>query len=85
MDYCTSIKSRLWEHGIRVEINNKDEKLGKKIWQLRELQVPYILIVGDTEVENKKVAVRSISKGDLGQLAFEDLKNSLIDEITGKL
>ncbi len=84
IDYCMNLKGLMLDNGIRVEINNKDDKLGKKIWQSRDMEIPYTLIIGDNEVESGNIAVRSIAEGDVGEFNIQDFISKLNDEITRK-
>ncbi len=71
--YVLEIRNILQSHDIRCEIDFRDEKLGKKIRDAQMQKVPYMLVIGDREVENKQVAVRERSRGDLGAMNIEDL------------
>lgn len=71
--YATEIRDMLKSNDIRCEIDLRDEKLGKKIRDAQMQKVPYMLIIGDREVENRQVAVRERSKGDLGTMDMEGL------------
>lgn len=71
--YALETRDILQSHDIRCEIDFRDEKLGKKIRDAQMQKVPYMLVIGDREVENKQVAVRERSKGDLGAMNIEEL------------
>ena len=71
--YALETKDILQSHDIRCEIDFRDEKLGKKIRDAQMQKVPYMLVIGDREVENKQVAVRERSRGDLGAMNIEEL------------
>jgi threonyl-tRNA synthetase len=62
------------EWGLRVEIDSRDEKLGKRIRDAQLQKVPYMIVIGDKEVESRVVAVRERSKGDLGSMSLEEFK-----------
>ena len=64
--------AKLREAGIRVEIDARDEKLGKKIRDAQLQKVPYMLVIGAKEAENGTLAVRERSKGDMGTMTFEE-------------
>ena len=64
--------AKLREAGIRVEIDARDEKLGKKIRDAQLQKVPYMLVIGTKEAENGTLAVRERSKGDMGTMTFEE-------------
>ena len=65
-DYANEIYDRLKAAGIRTEIDNRDEKIGYKIREAQLQKAPYMLVIGEKEVENRNLAVRSRDKGDLG-------------------
>ena len=65
-DYANSVYARLRSAGIRVEIDNRDEKIGYKIREAQLEKVPYMLVIGEKETENGNIAVRSRDGGDLG-------------------
>ncbi len=83
-NYSCRLKERLLEKGIRAELNEKEEKLGKKIWLARDMQIPYVIIVGDKEVNQNKVSLRKLSEGDLGQFEVDDFIRLLQKEISQK-
>ncbi|MDR1377447.1 MAG: threonine--tRNA ligase [Synergistaceae bacterium] len=61
--------------GLRVEIDGRDEKLGKRIRDAQLQKVPYMIVVGDKEVESRQVAVRERVKGDLGSMSLDMFKS----------
>lgn len=65
-DYASEVERRLHELEIRVEIDRRDEKLGKKIRDAQLQKIPYMLVIGAREAEERTVAVRERGKGDLG-------------------
>ncbi|MEC9488795.1 MAG: threonine--tRNA ligase, partial [Halanaerobium sp.] len=79
--YCQQVKQELAEAGIRVEVDDRPEKLGYKIRGAQLEKVPYMLIVGDREVSNGTVSVRDREEGDLGAVYLEEFKAQLIREI----
>ena len=83
-DYSFELKKKLESQGIRVELNNKDEKLGKKIWGSRNMQIPYSLVIGDKELESNVISIRSLSKGDMGQYTIDDFIGLLSEECDRK-
>ena len=72
LPYAEETAAKLREAGIRVEIDPRDEKLGKKIRDAQLQKVPYMLVIGAKEAENGTVAVRERSKGDLGSMTFDE-------------
>jgi threonyl-tRNA synthetase len=83
-EYIAGIMNDFLDSGIRAESDLRNEKIGYKIREAQVEKVPYMLVVGDKEVENGTVAVRSRSKGDLGAMKTEDFKAMLLKEIKEK-
>ncbi|MDO8565415.1 MAG: threonine--tRNA ligase [bacterium] len=79
--YATAVMNKLKAENIRVELDISDETLGKKIRNAKTEKVPYALVIGDKEVENKNVTVESRDSGNLGQSSIEDLVSKLKEEI----
>ena len=82
--FAENIGKRLNDAGIRVEINSNNETLGKKIRQAELEKVPYILIVGEKEVQAEAVAIRKRGDGDMGQMKLEELIETMCKEIITK-
>ncbi|TVQ14124.1 MAG: threonine--tRNA ligase [Balneolaceae bacterium] len=82
---CEDYLKALKKEGMRVEINDRSEQIGAKIREAETSKVPYMLIVGDKEKQNRSVSVRKHRKGDIGQFALTDLINRLKDEINNKV
>ena len=83
-DYAVKVKDILEESGVRVEIDNRNETIGKKIREAQLEKVPYSLIVGENEVQNGTVSVRKRSVGDQGAKSVDEFKNFIVDEIKSK-
>ncbi|MFA5576258.1 MAG: threonine--tRNA ligase [Tissierellaceae bacterium] len=83
-DYALEIKKSMEDKGIRAEIDTRAEKIGYKIREAQLQQIPYMLVVGEKEVEEATVSVRKRDKGDLGQIAVGDLIGQLLEEIDKK-
>ena len=81
MDYCKNVTETLANQGFRVESDLRNEKIGFKIRQHTMGKVPYLLVVGDREVENGTVAVRTRSGEDLGSLSIEAFAQHLADDV----
>lgn len=80
-DYAYDIKSRLEEKGIRVELDDRNEKIGYKIREARLQKVPYMLIIGDNEVENGTLSVRERGEnGDLGSMTADEFIERAVSE-----
>ncbi|MDD3946500.1 MAG: threonine--tRNA ligase [Clostridia bacterium] len=84
-DEVNDIVKKLYDKGIRVEADNRNEKIGYKIREAQLEKVPYMLIIGDKEKENNVVAVRSRSEGDLGTMSFDAFIQKICDEIENKI
>jgi len=80
-DYVQKVKKTLQKHGLRVNADLRNEKIGFKIREHTLQKVPYMLVVGDREVENSTVAVRTRSGEDLGSLTIDDLVAKLTKEV----
>ena len=85
MDYTEKVFAQLKEAGIRVEIDNRAEKIGYKIREARLQKVPYMLVVGAKEEEEGKVSVRSRFLGDEGAKDLGEFIVSLKEEIKGRV
>ena len=84
LDYARVVKSKLEKVGLRVELDDRNEKIGKKIRDAQLEKVPYSLIVGDSEVENNTVSVRKRSIGDQGAIALDEFINNILVEVNTK-
>lgn len=78
------IQKALQAQGMRVGIDMRNEKIGFKIREAQMEKLPYMLLLGDNEIEQNVVALRSRKKGDMGQMALEDLIAMLREEIDTK-
>ena len=80
-EYGEKVKARLEEKGIRIELDNRNEKIGYKIREAQLEKIPYMLVVGDKEVESNSVSVRSREDGDIGIQSLDDFIKNLEDEL----
>ena len=76
-EYANSIYDRMKAAGIRCEVDNRDEKIGYKIREAQLQKAPYMLVIGEKEVENGNLTVRSRDKGDLGAMDVQ----AFIDQV----
>lgn len=83
-DYCQTIKEKFEKAGLRVEVDFRNEKIGYKIREAQMEKVPYMLVIGDKEMENGAVAVRSRKEGDLGSVVVDDFLQKILKEVTEK-
>ncbi len=82
--FARKIEMELKEANLRVKLDSSDESVGKKIRNAELQKVPYMIVLGDKEIQSKKLAVRSRKDGDLGQLSIEKFTEKLIKEIDEK-
>jgi threonyl-tRNA synthetase len=80
-DYANSILQSLKNADIRVEVDERQEKIGKKIRDTELMKVPYMLVVGEKEMNENKVAVRRQGKGDIGTKSIDEFINEAKAEI----
>ena len=71
-DYAKKVREQLIDKGIRSELDLRNEKIGFKIREAELQKIPFMIIVGDKEVEQGKISVREKGKGDLGQMSIEE-------------
>lgn len=83
-DYALELVDKLKAEGIRVEADTRSEKIGYKIREGQLQKIPYLLIVGDKEIEEKTVSVRKRKQGDIGSISLEEFKSNIIEEIKTK-
>ena len=83
-DYAKQVYNKLTEAGIRCEFDDRNEKIGKKIREAQLQKVPYMLVIGDKERDENLVAVRSRSKGDLGQVSVQQFLDNINVEIKNR-
>jgi threonyl-tRNA synthetase len=82
--YAEEVKQQLKKEDIRVEVDDRNEKIGKKIREAEINKVPYMFVVGEKEMAENKVAVRKQAKGDLGTKTISELLEFLREEIQTK-
>ena len=84
-EFCEKVKAALNAVGIRVEMDTRSEKIGFKIREATMQKVPYMLVVGDNEVESGKVSVRTRSGEDAGTMTIDELCAMLKKEVDDKV
>jgi threonyl-tRNA synthetase len=82
--YAEEIVKKIKASGVRVELKGADENLGKRVRVAKNEKIPYIIIVGDKDIEAKKITLESRDKGQLGQMTLEDTFAKLQKEIADK-
>ena len=85
LDYCGEVLAKLEAAGIRASIDDRAEKVGYKIRSATMEKLPIMLTIGDKEVEEKTVSVRSRREGDLGSMTQTELLAKLIEDIANKV
>lgn len=81
MDYAKSVSDKLKKADIRSEVDDRNEKIGKKIRDTEMMKVPYMLVVGEKEMNEGKVSVRRQGKGDVGVKVLEEFIAEAVTEI----
>ena len=84
VEYANKVKDALEANHIRVEVDARNEKIGYKIREAQLKKVPYMLVVGDKEMADGLVSVRSRSDGELGQMTIEDFVKRAVEEVKNK-
>ena len=79
-EYADSVAAELRNAGFRVESNTKSDKIGAKIRDAQMQKVPYMLILGDQELEGNKVAVRERKQGDIGAMSLTEFKEMITQQ-----
>ncbi len=83
-DYAYKVKEKLQVKGIRVEVDDRNEKTGYKIREAQLQKIPYMLIVGEKEVEGNTVSIRSRENGDVGIKAVDDFVEEILEKVDNK-
>ncbi|MBE6908726.1 MAG: threonine--tRNA ligase [Ruminococcaceae bacterium] len=83
-DYCAKLADELNELGFRTEVDDRNEKIGKKIREAQLEKVPYMLVVGDRDMENATVSPRHRADGDLGAMSMEAFTKLLREDVDSK-
>ncbi len=84
IDYAKTVSDKLKKADIRSEVDDRNEKIGKKIRDTELLRVPYMLVVGEKEMNENKVSVRIQGKGDDGVAGIDDFINRAVMEIKSR-
>ena len=83
--YADQVSKALDQAGFRGEVDHRNEKIGKKIREATMEKVPYMLVVGDRDVENNTVSVRHRTGEDLGAMSLTDFSALLANEVDNKI
>ena len=84
MDYARKVMQTLDEAGIRCELDDRNEKIGKKIRDAQMEKVPYMLVLGDKEAEEGTVSIRSRKSADEGAMTVDAFLARILDEVKAK-
>ncbi len=84
-DYCNNVAAKLDEAGFRVEVDHRNEKIGKKIREAQLSKIPYMLVVGDRDMENNTVSLRLRSGEDMGAMSYEAFEQLIAEDVKSKV
>ena len=84
MDYAYELKKKMFDLGLRVEVDDRNEKTGYKIREAQVKKIPYALVVGDKEMDDGTVNVRKYGEKDSNTVKVEDFIAALQQEIATK-
>ncbi|MEG1500597.1 MAG: threonine--tRNA ligase, partial [Clostridiales bacterium] len=84
-DYCRELLQKFAKAGLRAELDDRNEKIGYKIRAAQGEKVPYMLVIGDKEMESGQVAVRKRGEGDIGSRSLEQFISDLQKEVADKV
>jgi threonyl-tRNA synthetase len=84
-DYADQIRDKLFAKGYRVEVDHRSEKLGYKIREAQGEKIPYMIVVGDKDMENNTISVRHRAEGDLGTMTYEEFEAMFQNVVDQKL
>ena len=84
LDYAKELQEKLSSYGLRVELDDRNEKIGKKIRDAQLEKVPYSLIIGDNEVKDAAVSIRKRFVGDLGVKSVDEFVADILKEVNSK-
>jgi threonyl-tRNA synthetase len=84
-DYAFDIAKKLKEKSIRVTVDERNEKIGRKIRDNELKRIPYMLIVGEKEMETSHVSVRRQGEGDAGSMSVEEFAELIHNEVASQM
>ncbi|MEK4802456.1 threonine--tRNA ligase [Oceanobacillus sp. FSL K6-0118] len=82
LDYAKEVADKLRRQGVRIEVDERDEKIGYKIREAQTQKTPFMLVLGDKEIENNAVNVRRYGEQKSETISYEDFENLIQKEIT---
>jgi threonyl-tRNA synthetase len=80
LDYARSVQRRLADAGVRAELDDRGESVGRKIRDAELRKIPYMLVVGDREAEHDEVSVREHRAGDAGAVGVQAFADRVLEE-----
>ena len=81
VEYCEGVRSQLKASGLRVDLDDSNERMNAKIRKAQLQKIPYMLVVGDREQEGGTVAVRLRNGDDLGAIGIDEIKERILNEV----
>ena len=85
LDYLYEVKKQLEDKGFRCEVDDRSEKIGYKIREAQLEKVPYMVIVGDKDIENNTISIRKRKEGDLGAMTVEQFLEKIVPDRDNKV
>ena len=85
LDYLYEVKKQLEDKGFRCEVDDRSEKIGYKIREAQLEKVPYMVVVGDKDIENGTVSIRKRKEGDLGAMTVEQFLEKIVPDRDNKV
>ena len=85
LDYANTVARELEKADIRLQIDDRNETLGRKIRDNQLRRIPYMLVVGEKEAQNGEVSVRKSGEGDLGSMKIANFAKLLTDEVNAMI
>ena len=84
-NYAKHVADRLEKAGLRVETDLRNEKIGYKIREAQLEKVPYMVVVGDKDIENNTISIRKRKEGDLGAMTVEQFLEKIVPDRDNKV
>ncbi|TFH00765.1 MAG: threonine--tRNA ligase, partial [Nitrosopumilus sp.] len=84
LDICNSLADKISSHNIRVDIDDRNDSIGKRIREAEKEWIRYILVVGEKEANSKSLSIRDRKTGDVRELSFEDFIKEFEEQTQGK-
>ena len=85
LDYLYEVKKQLEDEGFRCEVDDRSEKIGYKIREAQLEKVPYMVVVGDKDIENNTISIRKRKEGDLGAMTVEQFLEKIVPDRDNKV